>query len=583
MSIPLRIPSSILCILAALFVLACDGLCAEPRPEEAPRPWTPPGSVSAEERLAIEKALPEAAPAKPAAKRRLLIFDLNVGYPGHGSILHANLAFAEMGRKTGAYETVVSRDPEVFRPESLKRFDAVCLNNTVGNLFEDRELRRSLMEFIYSGGGLLGLHGTTVAFTRWPGAHEDWPEFGLLLGGRGARHRASDEHVFIRLDDPDHPLNRVFGKQGFDYRDEFFRVHEPYSRDRVRVLFSIDVEKTDLHQGEARGPVFREDNDYALAWVRSHGRGRVFYCTIAHNPRVFADPRMLEFYLGAIQFALGDLPAPTLPSSRLTPAVRAQEAMGWRLILTAYSLHRYTFFEAIEKTAQLGLSYIGGLSFHKVSEEIPKNFEPTLTEAELEKIRWKLDSEGVRLVSYYIHRIPADEAGCRQVFEFGRRMGIETFLSEPLPEALDTIERFCDEYGINVAIHNHGKDASPHSWHPEEVLKLCRGRSRRIGACADLGYWMRSGIDPIEGVRMLGDRLIKIQMHDLDERSPEGRDVPWGTGAGRTEALLREIRRLGLRPVDFGLEYSYNWLESMPEMARCIEFFNRVSLQLAKE
>ncbi len=160
----------------------------------------------------------------------------------------------------------------------------------------------------------MGIHGTSVAFTEWPGAAEDWPEFGLLLGGRGARHRERDERVFVKLDDPDHPLNAPFGGKGFEYRDEFFRVGDPYSRERVRVLLSIDTEKTDV---APRGPWGREreDEDYAIAWVKSYGAGRVFYSTIGHNPSVFWDPKMLEFYLGAAQFVLGDLEAPTAPSS----------------------------------------------------------------------------------------------------------------------------------------------------------------------------------------------------------------------------------------------------------------------------
>jgi type 1 glutamine amidotransferase len=272
-------------------------------------------SVGPEERIKIEQAIPAKAPATPRKPRRLLVFDLNVGYPGHGSIQHANLAFTLMGKQTGAFETVVSRDPEVFRPESLKQFDAVFLNNTVGNLFTDPELRRSLLEFVSGGGGLLGVHGTSVAFTRWTeGAKEDWPEFAQMLGARGAFHRASNERVFIKLDDPGHPINRVFGGQGFEFRDEFFRFREVYSRDRVHVLLSIDVAKTDLREGQPAGGPERADNDYALAWVRSHGQGRVFYSTIAHNPSVFWDQRMLEFYLAAIQFALGDLDAPTAPS-----------------------------------------------------------------------------------------------------------------------------------------------------------------------------------------------------------------------------------------------------------------------------
>ena len=326
----------------------------------------------------------------------------------------------------------------------------------------------------------------------------------------------------------------------------------------------------------------REDNDYALAWVRNYGNGRVFYCTIAHGPAVFWDPKMLQFYLGAAQFVLGDLPAPTVPSARLTPAIRAQEKLGWRLGIEAYTFHKYTFFEAIDKTAQLGLPTMGGLSFQKVSNEIPKNFDPQLTDDELKQVRLKLDSAGIRPLTYYIGRIPGDEAGCRKVFEFARKIGVETIMSEPLPEALDTIEKFCNEYDINVAIHNHDQKASPVYWRPEGVLKVCEGRSKRIGACGDIGYWMRSGINPIEAVRMLKDRLITVQMHDLNELSGEGHDVPWGTGVGQMEPFLKEIHSLGIRPVMFGLEYSYNWLESVPEIAKSIEFFNKISLSTAE-
>jgi type 1 glutamine amidotransferase/sugar phosphate isomerase/epimerase len=550
----------------------------------AATPWcslAAAAAVSEEQRQKIEAALPEKAFASPRRPRKLLIFDLNVNYGGHGSIPTANHAFTRMGQKTGAFETVISRDPAVFQPASLRQFDAVFFNNNVGNCFTDSALRQSLVDFVYAGGGLMGVHGASVAFTQWPGAVEDWPEFGLMIGARGANHKANNEHVFIKLEEPDHPLNQAAGGQDFDYRDEFFRVHEPYSRHRLRILWSMDTTKTDMNQQPAYGKLARPDNDYALAWVRNYGRGRTFYCTVAHHPAVFWDARMLRFYLGAAQFVLGDLPAPTIPSARLTPALRAQEKLGWRLGLEAYTFHKFTLFESIEKTAQLGLPYLGGLSFQKVSHGIPKNLEPGLSDEELRQIRFKLDDAGVRLLTYYIQDIPGDEAGCRRLFEFGRKLGIETFMSEPKPEALDTIEKFCDAYDLNVALHNHDPKASPHYWNPEGILKVCQGRSQRLGACADIGYWMRAGLDPIEGVRKLKDRLLTIQMHDLHTLSADGHDVPWGTGAGQAEAFIKEVHRLGLKPTMWGLEYSYNFLESLPDIAKCIEFFNKVSLELA--
>jgi len=549
----------------------------------AAEPAAQPIVKDASERAKIEAALPSKALAEPRKGRKLLIFNLNVNYGGHPSAAHASYAFSLMGQKTGAFATVISREASVFKPESLRQFDAVFLNNTVGNLFEDPQLRQSLMEFVCAGGGLLGVHGTSVAFTQWPGAKEDWPEFGVMIGARGANHRNSDEHVFIKLDDPEHPLNQAFGGKGFDYRDEFFRVHEPYSRDRVRVLFSIDMGKTDASEGgAARGNAFRADNDYALAWVRNYGGGRVFYCTIAHNPSVFWDPQMLRFYLGAIQFALGDLPAPTTPSSRLTRAIRAQEKLGWRLGIEAGVFQKSTLFEAIDSTAKLGLLYIGGLSSQKVSREITSDFGPELSDDVLRQVRMKLDAAGVRLLTYHVRQMPGDEAGCRRVFEFARKMGIETLISEPTPESLGTIERFCDEYDVKLAIYGRDGNAWPDSWDPEAVLRVCQGRSKRIGVCGDLGQWMQNGVDPIKAIRLLKDRLITVRMHDRNQLGKEGQDVLWGTGVGQTEQFVREMRALGIAPTMFAVEYSREAAEAMPEIGRCVEFFNKLGMQMAE-
>lgn len=408
----------------------------------------PPTGTDSDERQRIEQAIPSEAPARPLRPRKLLIFDLNVGYGGHGSSRTANEAFTRMGQKTGAFETVNSRDPAVFAPESLRRFDAVFFNNTVGNLFKDPALRESLVQFVYSGGGLMGVHGTSVAFTKWPGAIEDWPEFGIMIGARGANHKANDEHVFIKLDDPTHPVNHVFGGQDFDYRDEFFRVHEPYSRDRVRVLMSIDTAKTDMQQQPSYGAVVRADDDYALAWVRQYGRGRIFYCTIAHNPYVFWDPTMLRFYLAATQFALGDLPAPTTPSAKLTPAVRAQETLGWRLVLVPSPTSERTLFELIDRAAEQGLLYVGARHRQKVSDSIPKPFDDGLTSDERRQIRLKLDAAGLRLLTCQADSAPSDAADRDRIVAFARRMGCEAVAAETGSLAMEGAPKIVSADGL---------------------------------------------------------------------------------------------------------------------------------------
>jgi type 1 glutamine amidotransferase len=269
------------------------------------------GDMSPEERRKIEAAIPATAPAVARKPRKLLVVDLTVDRHGHPSIPYANLAVALMEKQTGAYEAVFSSDRSMLKPEKLKQFDAVFLNNTLGPIFDTPELREGFAAFISGGGGLVANHAATVTST-------DWPELGKILGARGAAHRESQEKVTVELDDPESPLCAAFGGKGFEFADEFFRFQEPYSREKVHVLMSIDVDKTDMNQGRSYGKCFREDNDYPISWIHRYGKGRVFYCSMGHNPYVFWDSRILEHFLAAIQFALGDLEADTTPSAKLS-------------------------------------------------------------------------------------------------------------------------------------------------------------------------------------------------------------------------------------------------------------------------
>ena len=263
--------------------------------------------LTPEERRKIEAALPAKAPAKPKRQRKLLVIDYGGSHP---SVPDANLAVELMGAKTGAYEAVISHDTSLLEADQLKKFDAVYLNNTVGvsnDVFRP-ELREGFAAFIRNGGGLVANHGSSVA-------SPNWPEFTEILGATGAAHRAADEKVTLKLDDPANPLNAVFGGKGFDFTDEIFRFKPPSPRKRVHVLFSIDVAKTDMNQGRCTSNCDSEDGEFPLSWVHSYGKGRVFYCALGHNADVFWDPRMLQHFLAGIQFALGDLDANAKPTA----------------------------------------------------------------------------------------------------------------------------------------------------------------------------------------------------------------------------------------------------------------------------
>jgi len=256
------------------------------------------------------------------------------------------------------------------------------------------------------------------------------------------------------------------------------------------------------------------------------------------------------------------------------------EKLGWRLGCQAYSFNRFTFFEAVDKTASLGLKCIEAYPGQKISPEHPELiFDHNMSEDTMKMVKAKLDSAGIKLVNYGVVGLSNNEEACKKVFEFAKKMGIETIVSEPPANAFDLLDKLTKKYKINVALHNHPKPSQ--YWNYESVLKNCEGHSKRIGSCADTGHWMRSGIDPLEALKKLEGRIVSFHFKDLNEMSKDAHDVPWGTGKADVKALLAEIHRQGLKAV-FSIEYEHNWENSVPDIAQCVAYFDKVAAELAK-
>ena len=71
-----------------------------------------------------------------------------------------------------------------------------------------------------------------------------------------------------------------------------------------------------------------------------------------------------------------------------------------------------------------------------------------------------------------------------------------------------------------------------------------------------------------------------MNFKDLNKYGGDAHDVPWGTGEADVKALLAEIKRQGFKGV-FSIEYEYNWTSSVPEIAKCVEYFDKVAAELA--
>lgn len=261
--------------------------------------------VSDEELRKIRDAAPSEPPSEPAQERKMLVVTSCPMFY-HEVIPWGNAALRIMGEKTGAYAVVEDNAPSAFEADNLAQYDAVCFNNTCGDLFEDAELVKNLIDFVRGGKGFVGIHCSAHTFLAYP-------EYGLMNGAYSRSHPWVNETVTARIEDPGHPCVAPLG-ESFQLVDEIYEFYEePYSRERLRVLASIDTDRTDMSKPD----ILRTDGDFGLVWVQNFGRGRVFYSAFGHYKALCWNPQILAHYLAGIQFALGDLPADTTPSAQL--------------------------------------------------------------------------------------------------------------------------------------------------------------------------------------------------------------------------------------------------------------------------
>ncbi len=301
-------------------VLSCVAISAL-----LPQPLNAQLDVGADVIAQIADALPDAAPAQPATPRHVLVYSRTLGFR-HASIPAGVKAMQMLGEKTRAFTAVHSEDPTMFDHDSLSKFDAVIMLNTTGECLatsnedandEDAQRRKeNLRQFVASGKGLLGIHSATDTMYSSK-------MYGDMIGGWFTGHPWHTV-VPLKIDSPHHPLTAMFdADQGFEVRDEIYQFaprgsgasfdgYQPYSRNALRVLMSLNTDKFDVSAGA------RNDGDYAISWIREYEQGRVFYTVLGHNDYIFWNPVILKHYLAGIQYVLGDLPADARPSSQLS-------------------------------------------------------------------------------------------------------------------------------------------------------------------------------------------------------------------------------------------------------------------------
>lgn len=248
------------------------------------------------------------------------------------------------------------------------------------------------------------------------------------------------------------------------------------------------------------------------------------------------------------------------------------EKLGWRVSCGLYTFRDRSFYEAIDVIAGLGILRVEPAFFLPLSKEQPDlKTSEALTPAQRREMKKRIEDRGLQMTSYYAP-LEADATAFRKVFDFAKEMGAETLVAEPPAEVFETLDKLCNEYQISVAIHNHAQATGSRYWRPENVLKVCEGRSKLIGACPDTGHYVRTGLDPSECLKKLEGRIITVHLKDVAESGKvEARDVPLGQGKANYTQVLQTLRGMKFRGLAT-IEYEHLSPQLVQDVAQCVKF-----------
>ncbi len=163
----------------------------------------------------------------------------------------------------------------------LSQFDGVLLYANHDTI--ERRLYNNLVKFIEEGGGFIPVHCASFCFRNQLG-------FINLVGGQFQHHKTGT--FTAKIVDGKHPAMKDV--QEFETWDETY-VHTGHGEDRTILM--------------VREPAGDEDNikePEPWTWIRTQGKGRVFYTASGHDDRVWKQDAFHQLIKSGILWAIGD-------------------------------------------------------------------------------------------------------------------------------------------------------------------------------------------------------------------------------------------------------------------------------------
>jgi inosose dehydratase len=238
---------------------------------------------------------------------------------------------------------------------------------------------------------------------------------------------------------------------------------------------------------------------------------------------------------------------------------RAAAAEGLNLGIQMYSLRGYPVDEAIGHAYDIGFRYL---------EFYPGMYALNSTPEQISEMNAKMAAKGLKITAHGVNRFTKNHEANQKIFAFAKAAGIRNLSADPDPDAFESLDKLVAEYDVRIAIHNHGPG---HRYNKViDVLNAVKDHHPSIGACADLGHFIRSGEDPVAVIRSLGNRLFGVHLKDFAEQKQKTKGVILGRGHLDVPGVFAALRQVKF-PADgaLSLEYEENPKDPLADIREC--------------
>lgn len=239
----------------------------------------------------------------------------------------------------------------------------------------------------------------------------------------------------------------------------------------------------------------------------------------------------------------------------------ADDFPGFLIGIQSYSLRGFSVDDAVQTAHHLGFQSVEMFEAHFSVGSTPEQIKERVSACE---------SLALPILGHGVNGFSADHEANERVFKFAKAAGIRNLSADPSPDSFDSLDKLVEQYDVRIAIHNHGPN---HRYNKIlDVVNAVRDHHPHVGACADLGHYIRSGEDPVEAIRLLGDRLFGVHLKDFAEQQDQTHGVILGQGHLPVDQVFQALKQAGF-PYDgsLSLEYEEKPEDPIDDIRECLQ------------